>query len=164
MATSTEVAIATYTLASGATSITFSSIPSTYTDLRLVVVTQGSGGDIQLRLNGDTGTNYSITGLTGNGTTASSGRETNTSYINMSRLIPLPSSPNWGMWTADFFSYAGSTYKTVLTTGSADRNGAGGLDYEVGLWRSTSAINTVRVQAAGDTFATGSVATLYGIL
>ena len=71
----TYTPIATQTLGSSAASVTFSSIPGTYTDLMLISFAQGqaSGGDnrLVLQFNGDTATNYSSTYLIGNGTTAS---------------------------------------------------------------------------------------------
>ena len=57
---STMTPIATNTLTAVASSVTFSSIPSTYTDL--VLVLQGSfdsADDVRFRFNGDTGSNYS---------------------------------------------------------------------------------------------------------
>jgi hypothetical protein len=66
--------IATTTLGSAAADVTFTSISGTYTDLVLVAVTQiGSSGDyLGVQFNSDTGTNYSRTRLSGNGTSASS--------------------------------------------------------------------------------------------
>mgnify|MGYP006301342273 FL=1 len=65
--------------------------------------------------------------------------------------------------TVDIFSYAGSTYKTCLCTESMDRNGVGTVNRRVGLWRSTSAINTITFSQA-DNWNVGSTFTLYGIL
>ena len=71
--------IATYTLPSATSSYTFTSIPSTYTDLVLVVSARMTGGGgasaIQLQFNGDTGSNYSITTLNGDGSSATSSKK-----------------------------------------------------------------------------------------
>ena len=68
------------------------------------------------------------------------------------------------MATVDIFSYAGSTNKTALASFSNDRNGAGGVAANVGLWRSTSAITTIKWYAANsENLAAGTTATLYGI-
>ena len=163
MATSTEVAIATTTLGSAASTITFSSIPSTYTDLRLVLTGAVAGNDVYFRFNGDTATNYSATYLGGNGTSAYSGSQTNfaSSYAG-SLNTSTPS-----MITLDTFSYAGSTYKTTLTTGSQDNNGSGGTIRIAALWRSTSAITSLSLiggTGASNNFTVGTTATLYGIL
>ena len=71
----TYVAIATNTLGSAAASVTFSSIPGTYTDL--VIVTQAisaTADNVGIRFNSDSGSNYSQTWLSGNGTSAISSR------------------------------------------------------------------------------------------
>jgi hypothetical protein len=165
---STEVAIATQTLGSAASSITFNSIPATYTDLRVVLVATG-GGTLTKRLqfNSDTApsnTNYSHTQLGGTGSATYSNGENSvfairfaSNQIGDSSTIPVFSS-------IDIFSYAGSTYKTVLATTSSDQNGAGYVQRTVGLWRSTAAISSVVLMIDGDTYATGTTATLYGIL
>ena len=59
----TYTPIATTTLGSGQTSVTFSSISGTYTDLILIASASNTGGatNIRLQFNGDTATNYSST-------------------------------------------------------------------------------------------------------
>ena len=161
MATATYTPIATQTLGSAAASITFSSIPGTYTDLRLVIVNLASGADESLTFNGDTGTNYFITALAGSGATAS------TSYLPSqpkieSDLIGGPgSSPH--MASFDIFSYAGSTNKSVLVSAAMDSNGFGYVELTTGVWRSTAAITSLTLTSAGGNFATGTIATLFGI-
>lgn len=165
MATTYEP-IATTTLSSGANSITFSSISSAYTDLRLVLVGKSQPTNTRypaLQVNSDTGTNYSYTRLYGNGASATSQRGTNTSLISlvsngMDDTYPV-------LITIDIFSYAGSTYKTMLWTTAEDDNGSGAIVEGVGLWRSTSAINSITLTATSGTgiYDTGTTATLYGI-
>ena len=163
MATTYEK-IASTTLGSAGT-ITFSSIPATYTDLRIVLVSKsvGGGANVQFRFNGDTGTNYSYTYLRGNGTSASSYRESNKTFGYFSDQSS-DTYPNLG--TLDIFSYAGSTFKTALATYSDDRNGSGYVFSTVSLWRSTSAITSVSLSPSNftDNFQSGTIATLYGIL
>jgi hypothetical protein len=80
----TYEAIATQTLGSAAASVTFSSIPSTYTDLVLVCNFETSSNAIAgvyIQFNGDTSTNYSSTNLIGNGSTAESSRQNSTFYL-----------------------------------------------------------------------------------
>ncbi len=154
--------IATQTLGSAASSITFSSIPATYTDLRVVFIggNNASATAFYFQVNGDTGSNYSRTFLTGDGATAASSRASNSSRIqspmNLSATIPT-------FISFDIFSYAGSNNKTVLASFSADRNGSGVTSALVGLWRSTSAITSVNLSTPTDAFGTGTTATLYGI-
>ena len=70
------------------------------------------------------------------------------------------------MLTIDIFSYAGSTYKTLLTTSSTDKNTTGGIGRIISLWRSTSAITSITITDGGAGFgwAVGTTATIYGIL
>jgi hypothetical protein len=162
MATTYEK-IATSTLGSAAASITFSSIPSTYTDLSVILTTRGASGSVlRLRFNSDTGTNYSRTNLIGNGTTASSTRSTTSNNISIG--FGITTSGIWGLYTINIFSYAGSTYKTCLVTASEDENGSGSVTSRVGLWQNTAAITTIDLSATSGTLDAGTTATLYGIL
>jgi len=156
--------IATQTLASAAASITFSSIAATYTDLRLAVTSVPSGViQYGLRFNNDSSALYSLTELAGNGASAASDRDVNDSNLWFNYFTPSGSTIPAFM-TADIFSYAGSTFKTTLLTWSNDRNGAGNLvNYTVGLYRSTSAINRLDIILTSGTMGAGTTATLYGL-
>ena len=165
MATATYTPIASQTLGSAAASITFSSIPGTYTDLRLVLTGATSvGGDaLVLQFNADTATNYSSTILSGYGSSASSSSYLSTPslrlWINYSSSTTIP-----GFVSVDLFSYAGSTNKTLLATTSDDQNGSGTVELIAGLWRSTSAITSIKVFLVNaNNFNTGTIATLWGI-
>ena len=166
MPTSTEVAIATTTLSSAASTITFSSIPATYTDLRLVIVGTASANDsyVGFRFNSDSATNYSRTWLYGDGASAISSATTGaTAGIASQQKSLQTSTPSF--YTIDVFSYAGSTYKTTLCTASTDLNGSGVTVRNVNLWRSTSAITRIDLITSGvQTYSAGTTATLYGIL
>lgn len=156
--------IATTTLGSAASSITFSSIAASWTDLRVVLVgkADADGTATVLRFNGNTSSLYSRTYLQGDGTSATSGANTTQDRILVQDAYRAPL--NWGLLTLDIFSYAGSTNKTVLGTSNDDRNGSGTVFYSVGLWRSTSAITAVNLIAEGGNWIAGTTATLYGIL
>lgn len=165
---STYEPIATTTLGSAAASITFSSISSSYTDLRVSwVIPVASGSDIPaLQFNSDTAANYSRTTLIGDGASAASARQptsdgnTGLWFDQTGTTTVQPS-----FYTLDTFSYAGSTYKTSLITTSSDRNGTGRVTRTVGLWLSTSTITTVRLYLYyGTNLPIGTTATLYGIL
>ena len=161
MATTYEK-IQSYTLGSASANITFSSISSAYTDLRLVftgsyaVASRGS-----IRFNSDSSTNYSDTRLLGSGTSATSTGNTNQTY----QIVGPSDSSAVLLNEIDIFSYAGSTNKTFLIGNSQDNNGSGFVSRWVCLWRSTSAITSI-VYATYDgvNLAAGSTATLYGIL
>lgn len=157
---STYSTIATTTLGSAASSYTFSSIPGTYTDLVLIASAKNStynASSGELRFNSDTGTNYSSTAISGDGTTAASYRATNATSVQCFRTNISDN----GTSVINIQNYANTTtYKTVVSrTGTATVTVA-----FAGLWRSTSAITSITVKPEdGTTFSTGSVFTLYGI-
>jgi hypothetical protein len=158
--------IATTTLSSAAATIDFTSIAASWTDLRLVVVVSSTSTatNFQVRFNSDTAANYSSTYLNGNGTAASSGKNTSATNIQFTD-VTATSTTVPQMYTMDIFSYAGSTYKTALGTSSQDYNGSGSSASIVGLWRSTSAITSITLKTSGaPTFSIGTTATIYGIL
>jgi hypothetical protein len=161
MATTYEK-IQSTTLGTATATITFSSIPATYTDIRVVLTCTGSGTIYpNARLNNDASALYSVTSLLGNGSTASSWSGTGNDNLAMT-FNGISSTP--AMYTLDIFSYAGSTFKTILGTESADNNGSGDVQRLVNLYRSTTAINRVDLRGGGNNFAIGTTATLYGIL
>jgi hypothetical protein len=152
--------IATTTLGTAANSITLSSIPSTYTDLVVVFVGANAAfDDFILTFNSDTSTNYSTTQLIGDGTTPISIRSTNSPRIQLG----AGSTNRINSAIINVMNYANtSIYKTSL------------IDYintndfmrrTVGLWRSTSAINSITIQRSGSgNMNVGTTMTLYGIL
>ena len=159
--TVTYDSIATTTLGSAAANITFSSIPATYTDLRVVLTNPAGVATyyLQMRLNSDTGTNYSRTQLYGEGTGAISGRGTNNNFALLGYLTTTQPT----FQTIDIFSYAGSTNKTWLVTSNQDANGSGEVWRIVGLWRNTAAITSIQISRQTGNLDTGTTATLYGI-
>ena len=154
--------IATTTLGSSNATITFASVPSSYTDLVLVFVhtASGSGTTFKMTYNNDTASNYSFTELNGNGTSATSSRNNSMPYISPGDTTGTTPAIS----TIHLFSYAGSTNKTCLIEISRDLNGSGTVQRFVGLWRSTSAINEIDIFLSSGTFSAGTTATLYGIL
>jgi len=155
--------IATTTLGSAASSITFSTIASSWTDIKVIIVaTAASNANFAFRFNSDSGSNYSRTRLAADGSTVTSSRNTNQTELQLTSSFNIGTTPV--MRTLDIFSYAGSTNKTVLFEEINDLNGSGGLNKQVGLWRNTAAITSIYffAQSATD-FAAGTTATLYGI-
>ena len=148
----------------GVSSYSFTSIPATYTDLRLVIVsvTNTGGSGVTVQLNSDSGTNYSQTDIYGDGSTAVSNRATNEDRWYLSGVTGEGVTSTPALHTLDIFNYAGSTFKTGLITASNDKNGSGKVGRRVSLWRSTSAITSITVFTSGTV--TGTTATLYGIL
>jgi len=150
--------IATTTLGSTQNQVDFNTISSAYTDL--VLVFNGgltSTGDIWLRMNSDTGSNYSRTRLTGDGSTAASTRNSATSSIFVSAGT-VGATANAIINIQNYSNT--TTYKTTVSRFNSSTFAVA----SVGLWRSTSAITTLSLRAdSADTFTSGSTFTLYGI-
>ena len=155
----TYVPIATQTLGSATATITFSSIPATYTDLVLITnIGSSTGYGLTLRVgNGtaDSGTNYSTTRLYGNGTAASSDRQTAQTGFPQGWNVAQNS-----IIISNIFNYANTTtYKTNITRISDTNQYVAEI---VGLWRNTAAVNVVSI-VSSTSFPVGSTFTLYGI-
>jgi hypothetical protein len=157
---STYQAISTTTLTSAVSSYSFSSIPSTYTDLVLVANIGGSSADVvsYIQFNADAGTNYSNTKIYGNGTAAGSQRDSNITYAKITdNLTATTLTMNV---IVQILNYSNSTtYKTALVRFN---NPTGIVEKILNPWRSTSAINRIDF-GSGANFLTGSTFTLYGI-
>lgn len=169
--TATEIALATTVLSSTASSITFSGISGSYTDLRIVLYgsatyTEPNYGNLFLRLNSDSGSNYSYTGMDGspNGIGPSYDLNQTSAYVG---YVKDDKAKNlyYGNNIIDIFSYAGSNYKTILSSYSLDDSNvysANGL--RANVWRSTSAVTSVTLTPGDAPFRVGTTATIYGIL
>jgi len=156
---STYSPIASQTLGSATSSVTFSSIPQGYTDLVLVIAGNNSSSTYSpyIQFNGDTGTNYSITNLYGTGSAAASTRSSSTATAYFGSL-----GATQGNAIVQIQNYSNSTtYKTALIR----INDAGFRVYaSVMLWRSTAAITSLTVfNESPGTFASGTTFSIYGI-
>jgi hypothetical protein len=163
---STYTPIATTTLGSAVSSYTFTSIPSTYTDLVLVIAGTVSvnGEGIVMQYNGDTSTIYSYTYLYGTGSSAASARQTGRGYaaINWGTAF---SSTEQSNAVVNIQNYANTTtYKTALSR-SNNPNGSSfqGTEALVSLWSNTAAITSILVKSGSGNLNTGFTLTLYGI-
>ena len=152
--------IATQTLGGSSSSVSFSSIPSTYTDLILTIDgTVSSNCGIQMQFNSDSGSNYTFTRITGDGTTASSDRSASITFMELGFYV----SSTRNMNIVQIMNYANTTtFKTVLNRANAQSINIGTQLYAE-LWRKTpEAINAISISASGN-FVSGSTFTLYGI-
>jgi hypothetical protein len=162
MATATYEPIATYTSTGSVSTYTFSSIPSTYTDIVAVANFQlSTATGFRGRVNGDTGSNYSLTNLGGNGIAASSSRESNVTNWVLGGVPTSASTDYDNNIIIHYMNYANTTtYKTVINRfGSASKETMANAN----LWRSTAAINSITLYVASGNFVNGSTFTLYGI-
>jgi hypothetical protein len=163
--------IATTTLGSNQSSVVFSSIPATYTDLRMVcqVTSNVDGRDLIIQFNSDTGANYSYTAMQGNGSTINQNQVNNSSNPRVSGQSNYLSSTVRKFFEIDIMRYSNtSVNKTCLFRGSGD-TGTSVDNYPtisncVTTWRNTAAINRVEVFPQSTyAFTTNSTFSLYGI-
>jgi hypothetical protein len=142
--------IATVTLGSTQSTITFSSIPSTYKHLQLrgIMRTSRTGGNdlLSIRFNSDTGSNYSDHAFIGNGSTSIADKNVSASFINVQRSSSNFNSANiFGAFVIDILDYTStSKAKTTRGLGGYDANGSGEVAFNSGAWYNTSnAINRI---------------------
>ena len=158
---STYTPIATTTASGSVTEITFSSIPSTYTDL--VISVNGSLGAgatlyaLVMNLNGDANTaNYSYTRLQGNGTSATSNRASSDAAIG---LIAETAS----MDIINIMNYSNANlYKTSISRASSTYSGDGRTAGYVSMWRNNAVVTSVTLKTSVN-FTSATTFTLYGI-
>jgi hypothetical protein len=162
MPTNTYTALATVTLGGSDSSITFASIPATYRDLILVINGSTTGNaDYGLRFNGDSGANYSFVYMGGNGSSAASGSNT-ANQIVLDAYFWRSSEISTNI--AQVMDYSATDkHKTVL---SRNNVAGGGVDAFASRWANTAAITSVEVFIAtgGQSFATGTTLSLYGVI
>ena len=166
--TNSYESIATVTVgAGGSSAIDFTSIPTTYKHLQIRASYQGSLQDKNVWLqvgNGsvDTGANYSSHYLYGFG--SGTGAAAATSESKMSLLAFYYTENNTAVFVMDLLEYANTnTYKTVRSLHGNDSNGIGQVGLSSGSWRSTSAINTIKLTLSAGNFQQYSKIALYGI-
>lgn len=160
----------------GAASMSFSSIPATYTDLLIKVSGRSTrnafvGTNLVMQLNSAT-TNYTYRVLEGiPGISVSSGTQANytTSAIVVGALSQLNNTAStFGSNEIYIPNYAGSAYKSISAEGVSETNDTSNvLTMSAGLWSDTSAITSISLKPfVGATFydfTQYSTATLYGI-
>lgn len=159
--------IASFTPTSGS-SVTFTSIPSTYTSLqiRYAIRTTAAGAILSLRPNSTSTSIYAYHELNGNGTTAAAfGFATQTSAQGSGSQVGTGAT-NLTVGVIDIHQYASTTQnKTIRVFSGYDNNGTGEVALLSGLFGATTAISSFQLLVGGTTFlaAGGSTISLYGI-
>lgn len=158
-ASNTYESISSVTLTSNASTVTFSSIPQTYTDLFLVINGRtDTDENVSLRINGDTGNNYSETTLYGTGSTSVSTRTTNANTIGIGGISS--GTDEQGTNIVHFFNYTNTTTNKLIISRA---NNSTYVQIRVGMRRNTEVISSFSLTAATSTFLTGATFSLYGI-
>lgn len=162
--------IATVTVgAGGSSSIQFSSIPQTYTHLQLRCLTKTSNSGapyaMQIRFNGDSGSNYTYHRLIGSGSAVSSIATTGATQASLD-YMPTPAETSvFAGGVVDILDYTNTNKNKVhRTLGGYDANGSGYATFFSGVWLNTAAVTSITViSESGSTLAQYSQIGLYGI-
>jgi hypothetical protein len=167
----TYVLIASNTLSSSAASVTFSSIPGTYTDLVVRISARSTAADTDVgfatEFNGSATTVYSRTEVRGNGSAAASSYGTGDAYIAAGRSIDGDNATASTFSSNEIYipSYTASQNKPVSVINVVEQNSTSNA-YIVaiaGLWRDTSAITQVKLTPISGSWKSGSSFFLYGV-
>ena len=176
MATANFVLLEKITVgAAGASSVTFSGIPQTgYTDLKVVysLRTNLSGGpfyfdDLAVRLNGDTGSNYSRLTLRSREGSVGSNKTSPTTFMDIYAGNAANATANT-FANGEFYipNYTSSNYKSLSSDGVTENNSANDVitGFAAGLWSSTAAVTSLTIYSQNSvSFVQGSTAYLYGV-
>jgi hypothetical protein len=162
--------IASTLVGAGGGNVTFSSIPSTYTHLQIRFsgrsLYSAANDSILVRYNGDSGTNYVIHRLYGDGSAAGSQGFTSQTYVIAGDMPAATSSSSLttGVSVIDILDYANTNKcKTTRVLAGRDENGLGYAWFNSALWQNTGAITSIQVLGANGTLAQNSIVALYGV-
>lgn len=163
--------IATVTLNSSQSTISFTSIPSTYKHLQLRGFTHSTAAFseslLKTQFNGDTASNYAFHQIRGDGSGTSSAAYTSQTSIWIQAIPENGSGTSvFGGFIMDILDYANTNKnKTTRLLTGYDANGSGRVYFMSGLWQSTAAITSISIDGTYDSgqFAQYTSIALYGI-
>ena len=162
----TFVKIATVTVgAGGASTMSFSSIPSTYTDLQLLISARGSNTNYwaALSLNGSSA-NFTLKNAQGTGSNAYSNADT-TNALSFHQDSSAMTANTFASTSFYIPNYTSSNYKSISNETVQETNATEAYaELTAMLWSNTAAINSITLTSGGGgNFVQYSTATLYGI-
>jgi hypothetical protein len=167
----TYILISSNVLSSSAASVTFSSIPATYTDLVLRASVRTDGSNFTslfgMTLNADATALYSVTVLQGDGTSATSLAATAGTYLRAYNYVGASATANT-FSNVEFYipNYTSTTSKPISSFGVSETNSATDAKMQAvaGLYRNTTAITSLTLDVKfASNFVSGSSFYLYGI-
>jgi hypothetical protein len=162
-------AIYTQTVSGTPGTVTFNNIPQTYTDLLVKISARSSvsaaNSEMYITYNGDLGSNYSTTWLTGNGSSASSSRGSNNGAVVTIQINGATSTSNtFGSIDVYTPNYTSSLFKQTTVEGVIENNTTAHDSRLISyLYRSNAPLTSTTFSAVGGAFVAGSTFTLYGI-
>lgn len=164
-ATPTYVLLNQITLATATSSVTFSSIPQTFSDLVIVCnwANSGTGSATRIQINGDTGSNYNGVWMTGAGSSAASSSETSQTSSRAAGANVGPANTFSNAMTIQFLDYSAIDKQKAYLV----RYGAAGTEAQAtaSRWANTNAITSVRIfDILGQNFQSGATFYMYGVV
>lgn len=157
--------IASTTISGSSTStVTFDGIPGTFTDLICVGLFGDTSANsaVSIRMNNDTGSNYSNTRLYGSGTAAASARRTSAANVYVGGEGIATTTAVQHVFVTQIMSYSNTNVYTTWL--NAEGNAGTGVSRSVGLWRNTAAVTRLDFTVVGQNFSSGSKLKLYGLV
>jgi len=148
------------------TSVTFSSIPSTYQHLQLRFrVWSNDFSVVGMRFNSDTGSNYAFHFLRGGGASTLAEGYANSNRIDLHAGQSInQNNDTMSVGIVDIHDYASTTKnKTSRTLWGKDNNGSGVILLGSGLWMNTSAITSITLFLDTGSYQSPATISLYGI-
>ena len=165
MATATYDLLDSTTLASSASSVTFSSISQDYRDLVLVIDSlTSSAAQVSFRLNSDTGSNYSRVWAEGYSGGSIESQSTTEGLVRLADETYSNTSRGY-LATINFMDYSATDkHKTMLSRTGRGTTPFEGTNMTASRWANTAAITTIQLlNAGGQNFLADSTFRLYGI-
>ncbi len=170
--TNSYESIASFTLGSTTSTVTFSSIPSTFKHLQIRYIARTNTGasnqdQVHMRFNSDTGSNYAWHRLLADGATVNATASSSQTYINTGTAARAGEPSNvFGAGVIDILDYQNTNKnKTTRTLTGEDANSGSDefIGLYSGLWTSTSAVSQIDIFSTGASFLQYSSFALYGI-
>lgn len=152
----------------GATQIEFASVPSTYTDLLVLISARsGSAGDtLWMRFNSDESNGCNTRWLVGDGSSVTNSSSIGSnSFIRLGTITSGDTASTFNNFQVYIPNYAGSAQKSVSVDAVNENNGTTAYQrITAGLWPVTTAISNIKISNNGASISQYSTAYLYGIL
>ena len=168
--TNSYESIATFNGTGSSGVITFSSIPQTFKHLQVRAILRGTtaatANGTDMRFNGDSGANYTLHRLIGDGASATADGYTGRTGAWLGLETDANASANiYAACVTDIFDYTNTNkYTTTRSLGAYDLNGSGQINFASAVWLNTAAITSITINAAGGgNWTTATQIALYGI-
>jgi hypothetical protein len=160
-------------ISSNTSSVSFSSLGSysDYKHLQVRFTARNSittSGAINLRINSDSGSNYTLHYLSGSNSAVSNFASTSQTQMRAGLIIPSDGvTNNFGPSVVDLLEFGNTSKKKTVRSFYGTHDGVGAsnvIEVSSGLWNSTSAITSLTFTPPGSgNFVSGSRFSLYGI-